>query len=127
MEGKGRRIVDGPQVKRLYYSLSDVCRLTRLKPHTVKAWERAYGRIRPVRGKGGRLLFRPRDVNVILTIQKYRSAGYTEETIRDLLGHPADGILEEVAVPTNNADPSSGLIRQMTTGLEEIISILDGS
>ena len=115
----------GPQIKRLYYTLAEVSRKTRLKPHVIKAWSDAYGRIHPTKGKGGRLLYRPRDVDLILLIQKFHRCGYSEDTIRELLLHPRPEESGARTASPQRTGISGTLMQQISAGLEEILSILD--
>ena len=115
----------GPDIKRLYFSLSDVSRMTHLRPNVIRAWEETYGRIRPVKGKSGRLLFRPKDVDIIKLIKKFQNCGYSEKTIKELLHNPRLDY-KSGSKRTPDVTPKHAiLVEQLTSGLEEIISILD--
>lgn len=116
----------GPPIKRLYYSLAEVSRKTHLPSHVIKAWSDTYGRIHPTKGKNGRLLYRPRDVDLLHRIKEWQQCGYSDETIRDLIRNPRPGDGHEETAPADRPEASDTLIRHLTAGLEEIISILEG-
>lgn len=56
--------------EKLFYRISEVSRITGVKAHVLRYWEKEFGAIKPVKTKGGRRLYRKRDIEVILKIKK---------------------------------------------------------
>ncbi len=58
------------------YSLGAVCRLTGLSEHVLRAWERRYGAVRPLRTPGGTRRYREPDVARLRLLRAATSAGH---------------------------------------------------
>lgn len=67
------------------YSLGAVSRLTGLSEHVLRAWERRYGAVRPLRTPGGTRRYREADVARLRLLRGAVDAGHA---IRDLAGLP---------------------------------------
>jgi DNA-binding transcriptional MerR regulator len=59
------------------YSLGAVARLTGLSPHVLRAWERRYGAVRPLRTPGGTRLYRESDVARLRQLRAAVQAGHS--------------------------------------------------
>lgn len=55
---------------KLYYSISEVCQRTDLKPHVLRYWETAFPMLRPSKNKAGNRVYRPHDVKLVKLIKK---------------------------------------------------------
>ena len=56
--------------ERLYYSISEVCDMTGLKPHVLRYWETAFPMLRPQKNQAGNRIYRDKDIQLIKLIQK---------------------------------------------------------
>ncbi|HDQ44832.1 MAG TPA: MerR family transcriptional regulator, partial [bacterium] len=120
----------GPQIRRLYFSASDVCRIVGINPVLLKAWEQKYSALKPARSQTGRRLYRPADLALVRRIKRLKDVGYTDEKTREML-HP--DLMDEselspeeirprpVARPAKNPD----IIRAVQGDLKEILEMLD--
>ncbi|MCL4683797.1 MerR family transcriptional regulator [Myxococcota bacterium] len=59
------------------YSLGAVCRLTGLSEHVLRAWERRYGAVRPLRTPGGTRRYREADVTRLQRLRSALAAGHS--------------------------------------------------
>lgn len=59
------------------YPLGVVARLTGLSPHVLRAWERRYGAVKPVRSAGGTRRYRESDVQRLQLLRAAVSAGHS--------------------------------------------------
>jgi DNA-binding transcriptional MerR regulator len=59
------------------YSLGAVCRLTGLSEHVLRAWERRYGAVRPLRTPGGTRRYREADVTRLQLLRSAVAAGHS--------------------------------------------------
>ena len=64
--------------EKLYYSISEVSDAAEVKPHVLRYWETQFKMLRPKKNRAGNRMYRPRDLNLVLTIRDllYRN-GYT--------------------------------------------------
>lgn len=66
------------------HSMGVVCRRTGLKSDRVRAWERRYGVVEPVRSGGNHRLYREADVEKLLLLRQATEAGHRIAQIADL-------------------------------------------
>jgi DNA-binding transcriptional MerR regulator len=50
---------------KLYYSISEVCRMTGLEPHVLRYWETEFAQMRPRKNRAGNRAYRPREIQYI--------------------------------------------------------------
>ena len=62
--------MNDPLGTKLYYSISEVSKLTELQPYTLRAWEKEFPWLRPRRARGKNRAYRERDIGIILLIKK---------------------------------------------------------
>ena len=116
----------GFEIRRLYYSMSDVSDITRVPMHTLRAWENKFPHLKPSKSRSGRRLYKPRDLKVIQVIKKLHDMGYTEDEIRNLLKKHNAAELEARATLSNSQNvQKKRLLEEIQTGLEELLQILD--
>lgn len=81
--------------------IREVVRLTGINPVTLRAWERRYGLIQPVRTEGGHRLYSQRDITVIREAMRWTERGVAVSKVGDIIarsgaeaaGHePRDGV-----------------------------------
>lgn len=65
-----------PVAEELTYSLGAVARLTGLSPHVLRAWERRYGAVKPLRTAGGTRRYRESDVERLRQLRSAVQAGH---------------------------------------------------
>lgn len=96
------------------YSLGAVARLTGLSPHVLRAWERRYGAVKPLRTPGGTRRYRETDV---ARLRKLRSAVQAGHSISEV-ANATEGELERrlelsPVLPTPPLDPILDAIEQL--------------
>lgn len=85
-------------IKKLYYSISEVSKITGLKQYVLRYWETEFSQLKPPKNRAGNRTYRQKDIDVI-------------ETIRDLLYNKKftiDGARKQLESP----DESSKLIAE---------------
>ena len=58
-----------PQVKKLYYSIGEVSRLTNLKDYVLRYWESEFSVLKPPKNLAGNRTYRQKDIDTILKIK----------------------------------------------------------
>lgn len=56
-------------IKKTYYSISEVCGLTELEPHVLRYWESEFPQLRPKKNRAGNRAYREKDIEVIKYIK----------------------------------------------------------
>ncbi len=81
--------------------IREVVRLSGVNPVTLRAWERRYGLIQPVRTEGGHRLYSLADVERIRTIITWTERGVAVSKVASLLAAEAQAATE----PVDDATP----------------------
>ncbi len=65
-------------VKKLYYSISEVSKLTDLEQYILRYWETEFEQLKPSKNRAGNRIYTNRDIQLILKIKKLlRDQKYT--------------------------------------------------
>lgn len=57
------------QIKKLYYSIGEVSKLTELKPYVLRYWETEFKQLAPPKNRAGNRTYRQKDIDIILQIK----------------------------------------------------------
>ena len=53
-------------IKKLYYSIGEVSKITELKQYVLRYWETEFKQLSPVKNKAGNRTYRQKDIDMIL-------------------------------------------------------------
>lgn len=76
-------------MKKLYYSMGEVSKLTGLAPHVLRSWEKNYSDLNPKKNSAGNRAYKEEEVELIFKIKelledkKYTSAGVKKVLKKD--------------------------------------------
>lgn len=90
------------------YSLGAVARLTGLSPHVLRAWERRYGAVKPLRTPGGTRRYRESDVARLRQLRSAVQAGHSISEVARASGDELERRLE--LAPPLPAPPLDALL-----------------
>lgn len=95
-----------------------VARRTGLTPATIRAWERRYGAVSPVRSEGGQRLYSDRDLVQLDTLRRLTEMGRSISSVAGLSPAEAAALLEEDRglEPAARRPPTSGEAPDAWTG-----------
>jgi DNA-binding transcriptional MerR regulator len=54
---------------KLYYSISEVSELAKVKPHVLRYWETQFKMLRPRKNRAGNRMYREKDLELVLAIR----------------------------------------------------------
>jgi DNA-binding transcriptional MerR regulator len=100
-----RRTMKDLSIPKLYYSISEVSRLSGLEPYVLRYWETEFGELHPQKNRAGNRVYSNRDIKFILRIKELlREQRYTIEGAKAILKaeRAADGKTTEEAAPSND-------------------------
>ena len=114
-------------IKRLYYSASEICSMIGIQFHELKKWEDTFPNLHPARSKGGRRLYKPKDLDLLNKIKKLKDKDCPDEKIIYIL---EKGIPETIA--QSRSDPYTTFERkkilgEIENGLKDILDYLKPS
>ena len=56
-------------IKKLYYSISEVSEITKLKAYVLRYWETEFSLLNPPKNRAGNRTYRQKDIEIILKIK----------------------------------------------------------
>jgi DNA-binding transcriptional MerR regulator len=100
-----KRTMKDLSIPKLYYSISEVSRLSGLEPYVLRYWETEFGELHPQKNRAGNRVYSNRDIKFILRIKELlREQRYTIEGAKAILKaeRAADGKTPEEPAPSND-------------------------
>jgi DNA-binding transcriptional MerR regulator len=73
-------------IKKLYYSISEVAKITDLEQYVLRYWESEFEQLKPQKNRAGNRIYTNRDIKLILYIKRLlRDERYTIEGAKQVL------------------------------------------
>jgi DNA-binding transcriptional MerR regulator len=73
-------------IKKLYYSISEVSKITDLEQYVLRYWESEFEQLQPAKNRAGNRIYTNRDIKLILYIKRLlRDERYTIEGAKQVL------------------------------------------
>lgn len=73
-------------IKKLYYSISEVSKITGLEQYVLRYWESEFEHLKPAKNRAGNRIYTNRDIKLILYIKKLlREERYTIEGAKQVI------------------------------------------
>ncbi|HEV8538346.1 MAG TPA: MerR family transcriptional regulator [Bacteroidota bacterium] len=73
-------------IKKLYYSISEVSKITDLEQYVLRYWETEFEQLKPAKNRAGNRIYTNRDIKLILYIKRLlREERYTIEGAKQVL------------------------------------------
>ena len=117
------------QIKKLYYSIGEVSKMTELKAYVLRYWETEFKQLKPPKNRAGNRTYRQSDIDLILHIKDLLyTKKFTIEGARHQLATEKDGKKEDVAVPVESiqqaAPARKETLLKIKQELETLLEIL---
>ncbi len=114
-------------IKKLYYSISEVSKLTHLKQYVLRYWETEFNELRPAKNRAGNRIYRLNDIKLIFLIKKllYEDK-YTIEGARQKLKDTYRNEAAQANMPFLEQSREA-LIEEIKSDLQEVLDILKDS
>jgi len=98
-------------LKKLYYSISEVSKLTSLEQYILRYWETEFDQLKPAKNRAGNRIYTNKDIKLILKIKHLlREEKYTIEGAKKIL---ADGYPKKKNSPMNQIEKNSPEVKQV--------------
>ena len=96
------------QIKKLYYSIGEVSKMTELKAYVLRYWETEFKQLKPPKNRAGNRTYRQSDIDLILYIKDLLyNKKFTIEGARHQLANEKDSKKENIAVPAESAQQAA--------------------
>lgn len=112
-------------IKKLYYSIGEVSKITDLKQYVLRYWETEFKQLNPNKNKAGNRTYRQKDIDTILEIKNllYKEK-FTIEGARKMLSQPSKEV--KVATKTEKKVITTGVNTKILEKIRnDLKSILD--
>ncbi|KAA3600088.1 MAG: MerR family transcriptional regulator [Calditrichaeota bacterium] len=112
------------QLKKIYHSISEVSRITDIKPHVLRYWETEFSKLSPSKNSAGKRTYTIEDINLILEIKKLL---YVEKfTIIGAKKVLNSTQVEKERLEANVSDDfKTHLLKEIKKEIEEAIDLLE--
>ncbi|HIA91182.1 MAG TPA: MerR family transcriptional regulator [Candidatus Marinimicrobia bacterium] len=110
------------QIKKLYYSIGEVSKITELKPYVLRYWETEFKQLSPPKNRAGNRTYRQEDIEIV---KKIKDLLYNRKfTIKGAITLLNSGkeMEETVDRPLVNTEKRSEILNKVK---QELKSILD--
>ncbi|MGA7159439.1 MAG: MerR family transcriptional regulator [Bacteroidota bacterium] len=129
-------------IKKLYYSISEVSKITDLEQYVLRYWESEFEQLKPAKNRAGNRIYTNKDIKLILYIrQLLREERYTIEGAKQVLkswtpevesgeqlqllpadAQPTHAPGEEAGITAGSSDPKlKEDLMEVRTFLEELL------
>ena len=96
------------QIKKLYYSIGEVSKMTELKAYVLRYWETEFKQLKPPKNRAGNRTYRQGDIDLILYIKNLLyTKKFTIEGARHQLATEKDGKKEDFAAPVESVQQAA--------------------
>ena len=111
-------------VKKLYYSISEVSEITKLKAYVLRYWETEFSHLSPPKNRAGNRTYRQKDIEIILKIKDLLyDKKYTIDGARNCLkGKDLDGRADNNS--NGNSNKNKIILSKIKDELTSILSII---
>ncbi|MFH1277038.1 MAG: MerR family transcriptional regulator [Candidatus Eisenbacteria bacterium] len=108
---------------KVYYSITEIADLTKVKPHVLRYWESEFPALSPRKNRAGNRVYQGKDIKLIFLIKHLLyEEGYTIAGAKKKLSKK--GILEDQKEEAVIETRKAGLIEALEQDLQRILKIL---
>ena len=119
------------EMKKLYYSISEVSRMVELEQYVLRYWEREFEQLRPQKNRAGNRIYTEKDIEIIKLIKRLtREDRYTISGARQVLegltfenGKPV--LPEEAVPPPAEPEKTGSLVEDLREVRSTLVKLID--
>ena len=121
--------MEAKDIKKLYYSISEVSDITELKQYVLRYWETEFSQLKPNKNQAGNRIYRSHDIDVISDIKSLLyERKFTIKGAKQHLKEPSDETKQ--IIPTNKIIKLSNsldikTLKDLKQGLDDLIKLIE--
>ena len=121
--------MEARDIKKLYYSISEVSEITSLKQYVLRYWETEFSQLKPGKNRAGNRIYRSHDVDNIMEIKSLLyDRKFTIKGAQQYLKHPPEKQSENVQKIkilklSNSIDIQT--LKDLKHGLDDLIKLVE--
>ena len=114
-----------PKIKKLYYSIGEVSKLTNLKAYVLRYWESEFNQLNPPKNRAGNRTYRQRDIDIIIKIKDLLyEKKYTIEGAKKSLSNKSDIKKKEISASSEFINLEKEKLFTIKSELKKILKII---
>ena len=121
--------MEAKDIKKLYYSISEVSTITGLKQYVLRYWETEFTQLKPSKNQAGNRIYRSNDIDVIMEIKSLLyERKFTIKGAQQHLKKPSDGINQTFAkkkVIKLSSSLDVKTLKDLKHGLDDLIKLIE--
>ena len=116
-----------PQIKKLYYSISEVSKITRLKQYVLRYWETEFTQLKPPKNRAGNRTYRQKDIDVIHKIKEllYKKKFTIEGARKQMETRVITGDTGAITDSAKRPEINSEVLEKLKQELKDILRIIN--
>ncbi len=120
--------MEARDIKKLYYSISEVSEITGLKQYVLRYWETEFSQLKPGKNRAGNRIYRSHDVNIIMEIKSLLyNRKFTIKGAQQHLKHPFEKstqLIEKKKIIKLNNPIDIQTLKDLKHGLDDLIKLV---
>ena len=116
-----------PQIKKLYYSISEVSKITGLKHYVLRYWETEFTQLKPPKNRAGNRTYRQKDIDIIHKIKEllYKKKFTIEGARKQMEPRVITGDTEAITDSAKSPEINSEVLEKLKQELKDILLIIN--
>ena len=121
--------MEAKDIKKLYYSISEVSEITGLKQYVLRYWETEFSQLKPNKNQAGNRIYRSHDIDVISDIKSLLyERKFTIKGAKQHLKEPSDETKQIIPIKkiiklSNSLDIKT--LKDLKQGLDDLIKLIE--
>ena len=121
--------MEARDIKKLYYSISEVSEITGLKQYVLRYWETEFSQLKPGKNRAGNRVYRSHDVDKIMEIKSLLyDRKFTIKGARQHLKYPSEKssqLIEKKKILKLSNSIDIQTLKDLKLGLDDLIKLVE--
>ena len=121
--------MEARNIKKLYYSISEVSEITSLKQYVLRYWETEFSQLKPGKNRAGNRIYRSHDVDIIMEIKsllydrKFTIKGAQQHLKRS--PEKQSQIVDKIKIVKLSNSIDIQTLKDLKHGLDDLIKVVE--
>ena len=121
--------MEARDIKKLYYSISEVSEITGLKQYVLRYWETEFSQLKPGKNRAGNRIYRSHDVDTIMEIKSLLyDRKFTTKGAQQHLKYPSEKssqLIEKKKILKLSNSIDIQTLKDLKQGLDDLIKLVE--
>ena len=120
--------MEAKDIKKLYYSISEVSEITELKQYVLRYWETEFNQLKPSKNQAGNRIYRSHDIDIILEIKSLLyDRKFTIKGAQQHLKKPANAVnavIQNKKIVKLSYSLDIKTLKDLKNGLDDLLKLI---